>query len=183
MAKVQNNIVVKGLSGSLGDQLVIKRDKAGRTIVGVKPEFSENRQFTEAQQTQQEAFRQATAYAKSSKGENVYVEKAQGTPLSAYNVAVADWLHSPEILDIDMSNWTGQAGQLLRVKAQDDIKIQQVTVVITDETDAVLEQGSATQSDGLWWNYTTTAATSGNAKVIVSVQDMPGHIAQMTKTK
>ena len=33
MARVKKNVVMKGLSGSLGDQVVIKRDKAGRTIV------------------------------------------------------------------------------------------------------------------------------------------------------
>lgn len=29
MAKVRNNIIVQGLSGSLGEQLVVKQDKAG----------------------------------------------------------------------------------------------------------------------------------------------------------
>ena len=43
MAKVRNNIIIQGLSGSLGEQLVIKQDKAGRTIVGVAPSFDPNR--------------------------------------------------------------------------------------------------------------------------------------------
>jgi len=31
-----------------------------------------------------------------------------------------------------------------------------VTVVITDETGTVLEQGAAVKTDDLWWTYTTT---------------------------
>ena len=46
MPKVRNNIVIKGLSGTLGDQIAIKRDKIGRTIVSMKPTYSKNRQFS-----------------------------------------------------------------------------------------------------------------------------------------
>ena len=49
----------------LGDQLVFKKDKAGRTVISYKPNFDENRMFSPAQQTQQEAFREAIAYGKS----------------------------------------------------------------------------------------------------------------------
>jgi len=181
MAKVRNNIVVKGLSGSLGDQLVIRLDKAGRTIVSVKPAFDENRQFTEAQQAQQEAFRNAAAYAKTAKGEDVYVEKAEGTPMNAFNVAMADWLHAPEILDVDLSAWNGQAGQVIRIKAMDDVKVKGVSVVITDANGVLLEQGEAAQADGLWWTYTTTQPASGNPKVIASAEDLAGRITRMTK--
>ena len=61
------------------------------------------------------------------------------------------------------------------------MQVKQVTVVITDETGTVLEQGTATSTDGLWWQYTTTKAASGTPKLMVSAQDLPGHIAQMTK--
>ena len=59
MAKVRSNIIVDGIGGMLGNQLVFKQDKAGRTIVSVKPTFDENRTFSDAQQAQQEAFREA----------------------------------------------------------------------------------------------------------------------------
>ena len=67
MAKVRNNVVMRGLSGSFGDQMVIKIDKAGRTIVSNKPEFDPNRQFTPQQLDHQEAFREAANYAKVAK--------------------------------------------------------------------------------------------------------------------
>lgn len=183
MAKVRENIVIQGLSGSLGDQLVIKIDKGGRTIVSVKPAFDEGREFTPAQQAQQQAFREATAYAKEAHEDEVYTTKAEGTAKSAYNVAVADWFHAPEILEIDLGGWDGQAGQPIRMRVQDDVQVERVTVVITDAADAVLEQGEASEEGALWWEYTTTAAASGSPKVIVSAEDLPGHITQVTQQK
>lgn len=111
MAKVRNNIIIQGLSGSLGDQLVIKQDKAGRTIVGVAPAFDPNRTFTEAQAEQHEKFRNASIYAKGAKNDEVYVDKAEGTPLNPYNVAMADWFHAPEIKGIDVSHGTDKLGR------------------------------------------------------------------------
>jgi hypothetical protein len=48
MAKVRNNIMVRGLSGAVGEQFVIRKDKAGRTIISNIPTFDEKRQFSEA---------------------------------------------------------------------------------------------------------------------------------------
>src|SRR5215208_2785151 len=143
MAKVRNNVVTRGWSGSFGEQMVIKIDKAGRAIVGNKPEFDENRVFTPAQLAHQQAFREARIYAKDAKEEVVYVAKAEGTPISPANAALVDWFHAPEIKVIDLSAWRGEMGQQIRIEALDDGKVTQVTVVITDEMNAVLEQGAA----------------------------------------
>ncbi|HCR72014.1 MAG TPA: hypothetical protein DIW23_11260 [Anaerolineae bacterium] len=179
MAKVRKNLIIQGLSGSLGEQLVIRHDRAGRTIVAVSPSFDPDRTFSEAQQETQERFRQATAYAKVAKDEDVYVEKADGKAVSAYNVAVADWFHAPEILEVDMSAWDGVQGQIIRVKVLDDVQVTQVNVVITDEQGDAIEQGSAVQQDGLWWSYTTTENASGTPRVIASARDLPGNIGQL----
>lgn len=181
MAKVQKNIVINGLSGMLGDQLVIKRDRAGRTIVGVKPTFPQNREFSDRQKEQIDKFREAVTYAKDVKSEAVYGEKAKDTPKSAFNVAIADWFHEPEVDEIDMSGWTGQAGQSIRIKALDDVKVERVTVLITDVENVLLEQGAAVQENGLWWVYTTSQAAAGHAKVIAIAQDLPGHVAQLVQ--
>lgn len=123
MAKVRNNIIIQGLSGSLGEQLVIKQDKAGRTIVGVAPSFDPNRTYTEAQTEQHEKFRDASIYAKGAKDEEIYVEKAEGTPINPYNVAMADWFHAPEVTEIDAEAWSGQAGQVIRIQAVDNVQV------------------------------------------------------------
>ena len=183
MAKVRQNIIMQGLSGSLGDQLILKQDKGGRTIISAKPTFHPNREFSDAQKLQRSAFREASAYGRSAQGHPLYAQKAAGTPMSAYNIAMADWFHAPEVLDIDLSAWSGQAGQIIRIKAIDDVLVTQVGVAIMDGQGTLLEQGPATRADGLWWEYTTTLSVSGDLKVRASAQDLPGHVAEMTKTK
>src|SRR5262245_37279496 len=111
MAKVINNLVMQGLSGSLGNQIVIRQGKGGQTIVAAKPGANGARTFNATQLAQQEAFRDAIAYAKSAKDEDMYLTKAQGTTLSAFNAAVADWFGKPEVLEINTNNWTGASGQ------------------------------------------------------------------------
>ncbi len=61
MAKIRKNIIVQGFSGILGDQLIIKQDKAGRTILAVPPTLDPNRTYSEAQQAQHQKFRDAAA--------------------------------------------------------------------------------------------------------------------------
>jgi hypothetical protein len=176
MAKVRNNIVIQGLSGSLGEQLVIKQDKTGRTIVGVSPTFDPNRIFSAAQLGIQERFREAVVYAKDARNENVYIDKAKNTIQSPYNVAIADWFNAPTIHELDVSAWTGQIGQIIRIRAVDDVQVTQVNVVITDDANLVLEQGAAVQVDGSWWTYTTTTNGLG-AKIMATAYDLPGNTA------
>jgi hypothetical protein len=71
MAKVRNNIFVRGLSGAVGDQFVIKTTRSGKTIIANMPTFGEDRIFSEAQTSHQSAFREASAYARSSKTQPV----------------------------------------------------------------------------------------------------------------
>ncbi len=178
MAKVRNNIFVRGLSGSVGDQFVVKQDRNGRTIISNMPTFDENRTFTEAQLGQQEKFREAVEYAKEAKTEPIYTDKSEGTARTPYNVAMADFFHAPEILELDVAAWHGEVGQVIRIKAMDDVKVTQVNVVITSNTGTVLEQGAAAQSDNRWWDYTTTAPAADSPRVIVTARDLPGNIAE-----
>lgn len=178
MAKVRNNIFVRGLSGSVGDQFVVKQDKSGRTIISNVPTFNENRTFSESQLGQQEKFREAVEYAKEAKTQQVYVDKAEDTSRTPYNVAMADFFHAPEILELDVAAWHGEVGQVIRIKAMDDVQVTQVNVVITSSTGTVLEQGAAVQSDNRWWNYTTTAAAAENPRVVVTARDLPGNLAE-----
>ena len=178
MAKVKNNIVTQGLSGLLGNQIVFRKDKIGRTIVATKPTFATNRTFNADQLAHQEAFRQAIAYAKTAKGEEVYLTKAQGTTMSAFNAAVADWFDKPEVLQIDASGWTGEIEQIIRIKAQDNTFVAKVHVVIDNgQGSTIHEQGYAVQADGLWWEYTTTTIVSitPTTRVVAMAHDLPGN--------
>jgi hypothetical protein len=176
MATVRHNLVLEGLSGLLGDQLVLKRDRAGRTIVSRKPNF-DNRVFSEDQKKHQSRFQEAAAYAKAAaKIEPIYKELTIGTAKSAYNVAVGDWFNPPEVGEVDVRGYTGQVGETIRAKVIDDVQVTQVKLVISTGDDVVIEQGEMNLAQGLWYSYTTTIkCPAGLAKVAVIGLDLPGH--------
>jgi hypothetical protein len=175
MAIVKLNLVIEGLSGALGDQLVFKRDRAGRTIVSRKPNF-ENRVFSKGQKQHQSRFQEAAAYAKTAaKTEPIYAKLAAGTIKSAYNVAVGDWFNPPEVNEIEVRGYTGRAGETIRARVTDDIRVTQVRIAIFAGESGV-EQGQMSHEQGLWYTYTTTAnCPAGTAKVVVTGFDLPGH--------
>jgi len=181
MAKVYNNIFVRGLSGAIGDQFVIRKTKSGQTIIANKPMFDENREFTNGQKAQQEAFRQASTYAKVARNHPLYIEMTKGSSMNAYNLAMADWFGEPQVLDIDISRWTGQIGQEIRVKAQDNVQVSSVRVMIrtSNSSSTAIEEGEAVQSeiDGLLWTYVTKTLVPmvPGTHLDVMVKDLPGN--------
>jgi len=177
MAKVENNIFVRGLSGAVGDQFVIRRTRSGKTIIANKPHFVEDRVFSPAQRTHQDSFREASSYAK--RAQDVYIQKAKETDSIAYNLAISEWFGRPQILEIDVKGWTGTPGQSIRVKARDNFKVARVTVAIRAAEGKTLEAGEAVPSAGgsPWWTYTTQARVTLTATPTVAgtAQDLPGN--------
>ena len=166
MAKARTNALIESLSGAIGKDLYARTTKDGRTIISKKPDFG-NRQFSEAQLNVQNRTRQAAAYAKAASKENpIYAQKAKGTAMNAYNVAVRDWRRPPVIFRIQ---W--QDGQV-RVGVYDDVIVTRVTVSILDETGRTLERGEAERDAG--WEY--QAATRGN--VCVEAWDLAGNVTR-----
>ena len=164
MAKVNKNLMMSGLSGSLGPDHYARVTRDGRTIISKKPDF-DNRQFSEAQLAHQNRMKQAAAYGKASKENPIYVKKAAGTAKNAYNVAVGDWLTPPLIRQIQWHNG------LIRVDAHDDVMVTKVTVTILDEQGQHLEQGEAELWMGVWWDY--HAAHKG--RIHVEAWDLAGN--------
>ena len=181
MAKVRNNIFVRGLSGAVGDQFVIKTTRSGKTIIANMPTFDEDREFSEAQVSHQSAFREASAYARSAKTQPVYVERAKAMNSIPYNVAISDWFGKPQVLEIDVKDWTGLPGQQIRVRAQDKIHVASVQIIIEDNADTRFEEGEAVQEDGQWWTYTTTSTVPQAAprRVVAMARDLPGNTASL----
>jgi hypothetical protein len=165
MAKVVNNIFLRGLSGQVGGQFVIRRLKDGRTIVCKSPDFSQ-RKLSEAQKEHHQRVRQASAYAKpASKSNPIYARLAEGTMKNAYNVAMGDWFNPPVIQRL------GRYGTAIRIWATDDVQVVGVSVSVLDENGRVVEQGEALQGRGDWWEYVPSVA----GKVVAEARDLPGN--------
>ena len=182
MAKVAGNIVLHGASGMLGDQIVI-RQRSGHIILAQAPVES-TKEPTEAQAAQRHQFQRAVLYGK--RVVDNPAEKpdyqAKAKPLqSAFNVAVADFLHAPDIDEIDVTHYHGASGDTIRVRVTDDFEVKQVTVAIHNGDGSLVEQGEAAhQENSLDWIYTATAENTETAgdRIEIHALDRPGNVAE-----
>jgi len=150
MAKLKGNAVITGLSGNLGKDHYARHTKDGKTIISVKPDFS-NRQFSEAQLEAQSDLKAASAYAKvACKVNPIYAEKAEGTSKNSYNVAVGDWFKAPVIYRIEWDEGH------IKVLADDNVMVTKVTVTVISDDGKRLEQAEARPYLKVWWEYQAT---------------------------
>jgi hypothetical protein len=168
MAQVVNNIFARGLSGKLGDQVVFRHLRDGRTIVCTKPDFS-RRKLSREQKEHHKRFKQAAAYAQSAAhSQPIYAERAAGTLKNAYNVAVGDWFHPPVIHRLERN------GEAIRIEASDDVLVAGVRVVVLDEQGKTVEKGEAVKRKDNWWEY----VPQESGKVTVEARDLAGNKVQ-----
>jgi hypothetical protein len=97
---------------------------------------------------------------------------------TTYNMAVADFFKSPEILAVDISALTAAVGSKISAMVIDNFRVEAVNVKIERGDGSLLEEGNASpENDGLNWVYITTsegAYTSGN-RIIITAIDLPGN--------
>lgn len=170
MAKVRRNAILNGMSGTISHDHYARTTRDGRTIISLKPDFS-NRQFSEAQLRTQSRIKQAAAYARVASKENpIYAMKAEGTARNAYNVALADWMNPPVIHSIDL-----YLGDTIRVSATDDVEVTRVTITVLDPGGQPVEQGDAELDLGIWWMYRPTH----QGRIRVEARDLAGNVVRM----
>jgi hypothetical protein len=185
MARIHSNLVLHGVSGTLGGQLVVRRHRGGY-ILAAAPGRVTDRAATPKQKDQHERFRKAVLYGKATQGLPEYQALAASRGVSAYVVAVTDYLKPPEIQGIDVTAYSGAPGEMILVAAVDDVTVQTVVVQLSDKSGAVFEQGKATASskDPHLWIYTaTTKAPAQPVQVLVNAIDLAGQVtSQATHT-
>ena len=180
MAKNTQNILLEGLSGSLGDHYFRQVD--GKTVVSKKPDMSK-RVLSPAQIAHLNRFEAAKQYARAQMADPAskarYRQRAHGHT-SAYSIAIKDFMNPPKILSIDIADFHGQAGDPIRIVAVDDFNVAQVSVAILDPTGQTLASGPAQPlPDGENWLYTlANALPPANGLLLrVSATDLPGNTA------
>jgi hypothetical protein len=140
-----------------------------------------NRRLHSHREIQREAIRKASTYAHFSQNQALYLNKAVGTRLSAYEWAVADYFGKPKVQQMDIRGWTGEVGQTILIHAQDNLMVLHVYVKIR-ETSLVLEEGEAKQSkaEPSIWIYTTRTAIQPKPGVWLDVvaYDLPGNTGE-----
>jgi hypothetical protein len=168
MAKVTLHPSIGAMSGKLGD--MVYRRLWGQEITSRLPDFSK-RKLSEKQRAQVGRF---TTGSVKWKGLPVEVQaryKARAKELEMPPCALYQKTNArpPSVEDIDLSQYTGQAGQFIRVGAVDLVDVAGVEVIIREAGGNQLEAGSATRppEGNPYWIYQTTAAASSAAGVTV----------------
>lgn len=186
MAKSVNNVITHGLSGKVGDIIVFSQ-RNGKTIVSKVPKKS-TKGPSEKQQAHLRKFQQAIIYAKGAVADATTKEAyaaAAKKGETAYNVAVADLLHAPDIESIDLSKYSGKVGDTIEIEATDDFEVVEVTVAIYNGDGSLVEKGNAAlDANGQNWIYTATAnnASLVGDKIVVQASDIPGNTTEIDKT-
>ncbi|ATA75210.1 hypothetical protein [Capnocytophaga sp. H2931] len=180
MAQSKNNIVTHGLSGKVGDILVFSQ-RNGKTIVSKAPKKRKG-EDSEKQKQQQAKFQQAVLYGKAVLADDNQKALYETTGKKAYNVAVADLLNAPKIESINVSNYKGNAGDTIVIRATDDFKVVSVKVIIQNADGSLVEEGEAVLQ-GIDWIYIATAQNpdlSGD-KIIIQASDIPANVTEKTE--
>jgi hypothetical protein len=187
MARINNNPLLKGISGMLGD-VVVYREQRGQMVMSNRPKKRD--QPTEHQKSAKSRFLQAVQYAKGQVADPItkalYAAGINDRIPSAYSVAIMDYLKGPEIISVNTKEYQGQVGQLIEILAIDNFKVVEVSVEIRSAANVVIESGVATgvEDNNLLWRYNTKESNSmlEGTQVIVRAKDKPGNVTEMLIT-
>ena len=111
----------------------------------------------------------------------LYEDASARKGIPAFALMVGDFLNLPAVDEVDLSGYTGKVGEVIRIRASDDIEVKGVGVTIRSQAGDLLEEGVAvwTPASATWAYTTTTALAVGQAVSIeVTATDRPGHKSQ-----
>jgi hypothetical protein len=177
MSRVFYNGSIKNFRGRIGN-LIFRQLPDGTTVVSTAPPKETGRRKKRAklkrsarQQAHNERFEEAAAYARQAQTKPIYAELAAAAPMkTAYNFALSDWWHAPEIHRLERGEGC------IRVEATDNIMVAKVQVTVLDEEGKVLEKGEAVRRKGDWWEF---ASHTEGKTIKAEAWDLPGHVTRV----
>ena len=185
MAKVKDNVMVMGFSGTIGKQLTF-RQIGGETFVSNYQKVPAV-PATEKKLAAQARFGIATAYArravKDPELKAIYQAFVKGGQ-RAFNIAMRDALNAPVVESIQAENYQGHVGDQIIVRATDDFKVAAVVVSIYNQAGDLIEEGHATiqKDDEMKWLYKVQQenAELAGSKIIAVATDLPGNTGSLS---
>jgi hypothetical protein len=186
MTKVFLQPGLLGLSGGMSGW-VYKRSK-GKTIVGKRPERT--KAPSEAELSRRERFKEAAAYGVSVKEDPALLEFygpiAEQREITVYSLAVGDFLGVPSFKPLNLSKYEGKIGDIITIRAKDDIGLADVELSIVSQEGTLIEQGKAVEKGARTgiWIYTATAPVAPGTDIFIEVHgvDHAGNEAQLSES-
>jgi hypothetical protein len=183
MAKIKDNLLVRGASGKVGKQFVYRK-RGDDTFITRMPTTDKNAKATEQQEKVRDLFAAAAGYATGAisdpKLKAQYQKKAKTKAgRTAYNVAFRDYLKAPVVKSIDTSTYKGTVGTAIVIDARDDFRVVEVFVSIKTAAGVLVEEGNAILDpiDRNKWIYKATQnnATLAGSVIQATAKDLPGN--------
>lgn len=180
MGRVKDNLLTKGFSGRIGDEIVF-RQMGNQTFFSKRPRKRET--CTPNQKAYRSKFQQASYYARTVQIDPFqraqYAKAAKQAGLnSAYAAALKDYLVDPKIVSINITGYGGNTSDAITFIALNDFKIIEAVVTIRNSDDAIIETGKALFSDRGWVYLIKQASTLLTANTItVTIKDRLGKTA------
>jgi hypothetical protein len=170
MAIAYNNLLLQSVRGTIGKQLTIY-ERNGQIIVAKKRSKS-NTKPTPQQLAARARMARAVAYAKQMLRDPdikaAYAAKA-GPGQNAYNMAVRDAYHAPEIQDVHVEKNT------VVIRAKNEFRLKRVDVQVVSADGEIVTSGKAELSrNGVDWYYTLNLLPAGG-RIIITARDLPGN--------
>jgi hypothetical protein len=178
MARGTHSPLLKGISGQLGKQLVVKQ--YGDKIVLAKYPDMDRVKPSELQKLKRSRFAEAMKYAQSQmrspEGRALYAIKVTASR-RALNVAMSDFYHAPVVKEIDLQFFRGQGGDRLLIWAEDDFLVERVEVHLYLPNGTLGEQGEACLNVEGWWVYSVVNMYPDltGIKIEATAWDRPGN--------
>jgi hypothetical protein len=153
MPKINQNIIMQGLVGMLGNSIVLRKH-GNSTIMTIAPKKSSTPP-TENQLTRRAKFKEAVAYAqaqlKDERSKAIYQTKAT-TVRTAYHIALADYMNAPVVHEINIGKGMTRKGDIIEVRASDDFEVMAVTLYFLAADAQILHTAPAslTALNELW---------------------------------
>lgn len=186
MAYSTKNFLTRNLHGTFGGQIVF-RVLGDKSIMTPVPRRKATGPVGK-QRHVRHRFRLASLWAKKTIADPelkaAYKALAQGT-MTAYTMAIMNYLRPPEITCVDASAYSGNAGEKIAVMATDLYKICGVHVTLLRSAGEILEEGECLPCGTVnRWEYTAKQQNDllpGTVILAVAV-NLPGHKAEHSVT-
>jgi hypothetical protein len=157
MAKVDLVKALEGIHGKIGTFLF--KTQHGKQIVMPLPDYS-HRAMPRQLEAQKPVMQRASQAWTTLKADNpvvaaAYAAKAKQLKRSVFSLFYDDCCNPPSVQEVDVSRYSGVAGQKITARVEDVFDVREVQVTIRASGGGVLESGLAAKSKptGDWWVY------------------------------
>ena len=180
MAKIKFNGFVDEIRGGVGG-LVVRKSR-GKFMISNKPDMT-TLEPSQAQVAQRKMFGRAVAYGKMVMEDPAllafYEGLAEQKEKPAFSLAVGDFLTTPTMDDLDLSQYKGRAGDQIQINTYDDTGVVTVNVELARTDGTIIERGQAVEA-GLgtgYWVYTATVPVAAGTDIFIEAEalDRPGN--------